>query len=251
MIECKQFYESLEKAGLDFYTGVPDSLLKNFCFFVDDNLPSDQHVIASNEGAAIGLATGYYMATGKTPIVYLQNSGLGNTINPLLSIADPEVYSIPMLIIIGWRGEPGVKDEPQHKKQGRVMIEMIKSMEIPYSIIDANTDFDKAISEASVLMKEKKQPFVFAVREGTFDNYNQKKNLKKHSLTWHDFSFPIVEHHNFSPRLSTELIKCFPNKLYYFIGGKFECDLKKCITQYRYEDYNKGAEGLFFFLNSI
>lgn len=187
MIECKEFYESLKKSGLDFYTGVPDSLLKNFCFFVDDNLPSDQHIIAANEGAAIGLATGYHMATGKIPVVYLQNSGLGNTINPLLSIADPEVYSIPMLLIIGWRGEPGIKDEPQHKKQGRVMIDMIKSMELPYSIIDANTDFDKAISEATVFMKEKKQPFVFAVREGTFGNYSTKSNTNNnYSLTRED-----------------------------------------------------------------
>jgi phosphonopyruvate decarboxylase len=178
MIECHNFYETLEKAGLEFYAGVPDSLLKNFCFYVDDVLPETKHVITANEGSAIGLATGYHMATGKIPVVYLQNSGLGNTVNPLLSIADPEVYSIPVLLIIGWRGEPGVKDEPQHKKQGRVMLDMLKSMEIPYEIIDGSSDIEQKISHAVSVMTEKKRPFVFAISEGTFGDYKLKGGEK-------------------------------------------------------------------------
>lgn len=178
MIECQDFYQTLEKAGLEFYAGVPDSLLKNFCFYVDDALPASKHVITANEGSAVGLATGYHMATGKIPVVYLQNSGLGNTVNPLLSIADPEVYSIPMLLIIGWRGEPGVKDEPQHKKQGRVMLEMLKGMEIPYDIIDGKTDLEKTVTNAVAIMKEQKRPYVFAIREGSFGDYKFKGGAK-------------------------------------------------------------------------
>jgi phosphonopyruvate decarboxylase len=175
MLECKYFFDELKKSGLEFFTGVPDSLLKNFCFYIADVLPPEQHIITANEGSAVGLATGYHLATGKIPVVYLQNSGLGNTINPILSVADPEVYGIPMVLIIGWRGEPGVKDEPQHKKQGRVMLEMLKSMEIPFDIIDKDTkNVPERINQALTTVKEKSCTFVFAVREGTFSDYEYK-----------------------------------------------------------------------------
>ena len=105
------------RSGIDFYAGVPDSLLKDFCGYAADHMSADKHIISANEGAAVALATGYHLATGKVPLVYLQNSGLGNTINPLLSLAAADVYSIPMLMLIGWRGEPGKRDEPQHNVQ--------------------------------------------------------------------------------------------------------------------------------------
>ena len=120
MISPKSFYEHLLKHDISFFTGVPDSLLKNLCFYISDHAKK-RHIIAANEGNAIALAIGYYLSSNKVPMIYLQNSGLGNIINPLLSLADKDVYSIPMLLVIGWRGKPGVKDEPQHKKQGRVM----------------------------------------------------------------------------------------------------------------------------------
>ena len=135
MIDPQEFIQYLQANAVEFFTGVPDSLLKDLCSCLERLPRVDQHIIAANEGGAIALALGYHLATGKIPLVYLQNSGLGNTINPLLSLADGEVYAIPMLIVIGWRGEPGVHDEPQHKKQGRVMIPMLDAMEIPYSII--------------------------------------------------------------------------------------------------------------------
>jgi sulfopyruvate decarboxylase TPP-binding subunit len=103
--------------GIDFFAGVPDSLLKDFCGYAADHMRADKHIIAANEGGAVAVATGYHLATGKVPLVYLQNSGLGNTINPLLSLAAADVYSIPMLMLIGWRGEPGKRDEPQHNVQ--------------------------------------------------------------------------------------------------------------------------------------
>ncbi|CAG7834232.1 unnamed protein product [Allacma fusca] len=114
------FYQAVKAIGIDFYTGVPDSLLKDFCAFVTDVVPTSNHVIASNEGAAVAIASGYHLATGRASMVYLQNSGLGNAVNPLVSLCAPEVYSIPMLLLVGWRGEPGKRDEPQHRVQGQV-----------------------------------------------------------------------------------------------------------------------------------
>ena len=115
MIENKLFFDHLKKIEVNFFTGVPDSLLKDFCGYITDNTLSENHIITSNEGSSIAMATGYHLATNKVPFVYMQNSGLGNAINPLLSLASNEVYGIPMIIMIGWRGEPGTKDEPQHK----------------------------------------------------------------------------------------------------------------------------------------
>ena len=113
-INSLSFFHLLAKKNINFFTGVPDSLLKNFCLCVDQNVSKKNHIIAANEGSAIAIASGYHLGTGKIPMVYMQNSGLGNAINPLLSLCDPKVYSIPILLLIGWRGEPGIKDEPQH-----------------------------------------------------------------------------------------------------------------------------------------
>ena len=127
MINPELFLNELLSKEINFFTGVPDSLLKSFLLHLD-SLDSKNHIISTNEGSAIGLAIGYNLATNKIPMVYLQNSGLGNIINPILSLADEKVYSIPMIIMVGWRGEPGVKDEPQHLKQGEVTLDLIKSM---------------------------------------------------------------------------------------------------------------------------
>jgi phosphonopyruvate decarboxylase len=112
-------------------------LLKDICAFITDNSLPDNHIIAANEGNAISLGIGYHLATKKIPLIYLQNSGLGNVINPLLSLADPDVYSIPMLLLIGWRGEPNIKDEPQHLKQGKVTTDLLDSMKIPYEVLSS------------------------------------------------------------------------------------------------------------------
>ena len=129
MIDVKDFFDSLRDQGVTNFSGVPDSLLKEFCLCVDDRVSNNKHVIAANEGNAIALAAGYYLAKQSLPLVYMQNSGLGNAVNPLLSLCDPDVYSIPVVIMIGWRGEPGIKDEPQHIKQGRIQLEMLKTMD--------------------------------------------------------------------------------------------------------------------------
>jgi len=139
MIEPVRFFDSLTAKGVDFFTGVPDSLLKNFCAYVTDHA-GEKHVIAANEGGAVGLASGHYLATGKMSCVYMQNSGQGNAVNPLASLADPDVYSIPMLLLVGWRGMPGVHDEPQHVKQGKITLSLFETMGIPTYVIPEGCD---------------------------------------------------------------------------------------------------------------
>ena len=136
MINTQSFFNSLKKNNVNFFTGVPDSLLKDICAYIDDNISRDEHLICANEGTAFATALGHHMATGSVPLVYMQNSGLGNIVNPLTSLADKEVYAIPMVLMVGWRGEPGVKDEPQHVKMGRITPALLGSMEVPTFVID-------------------------------------------------------------------------------------------------------------------
>ena len=132
MIDSKEFYDLLAKKGVEFFCGVPDSLLKSFNAYLFDNVSKEKHIITHNEGGAIALASGYHLATEKIPLVYMQNSGQGNSINPLTSLADREVYNIPMILLIGWRGEPGERDEPQHVKQGKITLKILETLGIPY-----------------------------------------------------------------------------------------------------------------------
>lgn len=179
MISPKYFYDSLIANGTDFFAGVPDSLLKNFCAYITDNAPADKHIISANEGSATALATGYHFATGKIPLIYMQNSGEGNMINPLLSIVDPDVYSVPMMIVIGWRGEPGVHDEPQHIKQGKVTCDLLDAMKIPYSILGAdncNKCLDKALAKAYEYIKANNAPYALVIKKGAFEDYALQNN---------------------------------------------------------------------------
>ncbi|HBI60831.1 MAG TPA: phosphonopyruvate decarboxylase [Lachnospiraceae bacterium] len=137
----------------DFYTGVPDSQLKELCnFLIKSYGISSRHIIAANEGNCVGIAAGYYLATGKVPVVYMQNSGLGNIVNPFASLLHPKVYGIPCIFVIGWRGEPGVKDEPQHIFQGEVTETILKDLGIPYFIVDRKTETETA---AKIMQKFK------------------------------------------------------------------------------------------------
>lgn len=145
-IEPAQLWNALTGSGIEFFTGVPDSLLKDFIAYLSDHADPARHVTAANEGGAVALATGYHLATGGIAAVYLQNSGLGNTVNPLTSLADPEVYGIPVLLIVGWRGRPGVHDEPQHRKQGAITLEQLGVLGIPTVVLDDEVeDVDTAI----------------------------------------------------------------------------------------------------------
>lgn len=176
MISPKAFHEALAAEGVRFLTGVPDSLLKEFCAYVDAALPPELHVIAANEGAAVGLAAGVHLATGDVPMVYLQNSGLGNAVNPLLSLADPEVYSLPMVVMVGWRGAPGVKDEPQHVKQGRVTPALLEAMELPWRALDGDPQAAAdAAKWAVTTARETSAPVVLLVHKGAFGKAEAKR----------------------------------------------------------------------------
>jgi phosphonopyruvate decarboxylase len=172
MVETNNLFNILKENEINFYTGVPDSLLKDFCAYITDHSNKENHIISANEGGAIAIATGYHLATGRVPVVYLQNSGLGNCVNPLMSLTDKEVYGIPMLLMIGWRGEPNIKDEPQHIKQGRVQNSLLDRMEIPYIIIDKNT---QDLAKSIVLLKQKalkeRTPVAIVIRKDTFLPY--------------------------------------------------------------------------------
>lgn len=178
MIRPSYFYDLLIKNGTDFFAGVPDSLLKNFCAYVTDNAPSEKHIISANEGSATALACGYHMATGKIPMIYMQNSGEGNMVNPMLSLADRDVYSIPMLIVIGWRGEPGVHDEPQHVKQGKVTCDLLDAMKIPYEVLSENeAELPGQFEKAYKYIKENNAQYAFVIRKNTFDEYKLVNNV--------------------------------------------------------------------------
>lgn len=178
MIAPQYFVESLKNSGIDFYAGVPDSLLKNICAYLTDNSKKEKNIIAANEGAAIGLAAGHYLATGHIPVVYMQNSGLGNTVNPLMSLTDEDVYNIPVLLLVGWRGEPGKHDEPQHVKQGKTTIPLLGAMGIKNAVMATEeADLENQLAEAVTYMTETKRAFAFVIQKGTFDEYKLQNSV--------------------------------------------------------------------------
>ena len=126
MLNPKEVYELFRAEGIEFFVGVPDSSLKSFCAYVADNTSDDKNIIAANEGNAVAIAAGYHLATGKTGLVYMQNSGIGNAVSPLVSLADKHVYSIPMILLIGWRRRAPNKDEPHHIVQGMITTQMLR-----------------------------------------------------------------------------------------------------------------------------
>ena len=178
MLSVQSFYECCTRQGIDFYAGVPDSLLQDFCAYLVDHAPAGRHVIAANEGGAVGLAAGHFLATGNPAVVYLQNSGQGNLLNPVLSLADAEVYGLPLLLLVGWRGQPGEQDEPQHVKQGRVMLDLFKAMEMPCEILAAEEDeAHRQVEKMVALARRRKCPVALVVRKGTFEKYRMKTAL--------------------------------------------------------------------------
>jgi phosphonopyruvate decarboxylase len=162
MIDPIKFKESLNKSSFNFFTGVPDSVLKFFTNTLDDK----DHIICVNEGAALGLSIGYNLATKKIPVVYLQNSGLGNLINPYLSISSKSVYNFPVLLIIGWRGKPGIKDAPQHIHQGLVTKDILKLMKVKVFEINEKNYSERVIKAKELI--EKGQNVALLVEKNKF-----------------------------------------------------------------------------------
>ena len=174
MIDPEDFLQTFLDLEVKFFTGVPDSLLKEICFCFNNSLSKSKHVIASNEGSAIALGIGHYLATSRPALIYMQNSGLGNTINPLVSLSHKEVYSIPSILLIGWRGEilddnSQLDDEPQHRAQGKITCKQLKLMGIDYFILDKNTkNYKKLIKQNLEISLKKKVPFAILVRKNIF-----------------------------------------------------------------------------------
>ena len=198
MINPDAFCLALKKVGYSFVTGVPDSLLKelskNFIKKFKKN-----HIISTNEGSAVGFAIGYYLGNKKPAVVYLQNSGLGNIINPITSLANPKVYGIPMLLIIGWRGEIKnkfqIKDEPQHKFQGEITLKQLKLLNIPHKIIDSKTkNFVKIINDLKKKSLRSKTPVAIVVRKDTFlKSIHNFSNKKKYNFVREDAIKDIIK----------------------------------------------------------
>ena len=163
--------EELEKMGIDTIAGVPDSTLKQFCDGIENYKGGISHYVTANEGAAVGLAIGSFLASGKPACVYMQNSGIGNAVNPLASLVNGDVYGIPMFFIVGWRGEPGTKDEPQHVYQGKITCELFDTLAVAYRVVDKDTSEEEMLAilrEASDILSQNGQ-FTLIVRKGTFE----------------------------------------------------------------------------------
>ena len=181
MITPAFFIEKLRENGIDCYAGVPDSLLKNICAYITDHFDVQHNIIAANEGAAVGIAAGHYLATGQPACVYMQNSGEGNIINPLASLTDPEVYNIPVLLLIGWRGRPGVHDEPQHVKQGKVTTGLLNTMGINFDVLSKEEEkAEKQIAKAIGALK-RKEVYALVIEKDTFEEY-KLENVEKNGF---------------------------------------------------------------------
>ena len=182
MIRPEFFIEKLKENGIDCFAGVPDSMLKNICAYITDNFDAQHNIIAANEGAAVGIAAGHYLATGKPACVYMQNSGEGNIINPLASLTDQEVYNIPVLLLIGWRGRPGVHDEPQHVKQGKVTTGLLNVMGVNYEVLSKEEEkAEKQIAKA-INALQNKEVFALVIEKDTFEDY-KLQNVEANNLS--------------------------------------------------------------------
>lgn len=170
-MKASKLLAQLENMGIDTIAGVPDSTLKQFCDGVQTYQGKMSHYVTANEGAAVGVAIGSYLATGRPACVYMQNSGIGNAVNPLASLANGDVYGVPVLFIVGWRGEPGVKDEPQHVFQGKITCQLFETLAVPYRVVDQNTteqELDAALKTAGETLAQGGQ-FALIVKKGTFE----------------------------------------------------------------------------------
>ena len=171
MIEVNSLINLLKKNKTDFFSGVPDSVLKELSYSLQSKSKKN-HIIATNEGSAVSLGIGHYLSTKKVPCIYMQNSGLSNALNPLISIAHKKVYSIPLILVIGWRGSPNIKDEPQHNVKGQITESILKLLKIRYTIIRSDNDLKK-FEKQIIVAKKKKSIVACLIEQGTF------KKIKK------------------------------------------------------------------------
>ena len=193
MINQIAFQNCLKNSGVEFITGVPDTLLNEFCLSIEENWPKNKHIIAANEGNAAALASGYHLSTGSIPLVYMQNSGMGNTLNPLLSLSNKDVYGIPMVLLIGWRGDPNEKDHLQHKKQGELTPVLLDALDIPYKILEDNEEDVLAATKWAVSQaKLSNSPVGLIARKNVFEK-GQKADLSKEESKFELFREDVIE----------------------------------------------------------
>jgi phosphonopyruvate decarboxylase len=192
MIDPFEFLDCLKLNGINFITGVPDSLLKDFNSAVIETFSGKNHIISANEGNAVALAAGHYISTGSIPLVYMQNSGLGNAVNPLVSLVDKHVYQIPMLLMIGWRGEPGTNDEPQHHTQGNITEEILKILQIPIFKINSLSDFKVILPSTLALIKASPGPVALLVSKDTFESAGAVQEVKSSKLISRELAIETI-----------------------------------------------------------
>lgn len=182
-MKCEELWQIFKKNDFTFFSGVPDSTFKHWMKFLDDEHGDGLiNRIAAIERDAVGWAAGYHAATGKVGVVYMQNSGLGNTVNPITSLVDPDVYNIPILLLVGWRGEPGVKDEPQHVKMGKVTLPLLETLGIKYKLLPSDvSEAGEAVSEAKEYISRTGGVFALVIKKGTIDEY-EKRNVPEENL---------------------------------------------------------------------
>ena len=179
MLNQSLVFQTLQETGVNFFTGVPDSYLNGFCNYALHHFP-ERNIIAANEGNAIGIAAGHYFATGEIPLVYMQNSGIGNAVNPLASLVDEHVYAVPMVLLIGWRGQPGTGDWPQHERQGEITTKLMDVLDIPYTVLeDDDTKSAEAIKKAAAYCRENRKPYALIAPKGVMAG--EKANEKDQS----------------------------------------------------------------------
>lgn len=170
MISGRAAISCFEEAGVELFVGVPDSLMKGFCTALDDWSGKAVHIVAANEGAAVGVAAGHYLAKGSPAVVYLQNSGLGNAVNPLTSLATRSLYGVPMVLMVGWRGQPGVADEPQHEHQGRITQSLLELVDVPFTVVGPDNDFAFAVTQSVQDSVASAGPVALLVEKGTIES---------------------------------------------------------------------------------
>lgn len=231
MIKVNSLIKLFKKNNSNFFTGIPDSVLKELSFSLKSKHKKN-HIIASNEGAAVSIGIGHYLSTKKIPVIYMQNSGLSNALNPLISIAHKKVYSIPLILIIGWRGSPRLKDEPQHNVKGKITVQILKLLNVKYTILRSESDikkFDKQIKIA----KKNKSIVACLIEQGTLEkSINTKKKKDFYNLDKEFFLKNLLENLNKKTKIisstgynSRELMylrekyKFKNSKDFYMVGG--------------------------------
>ncbi len=187
MIFVEDLVKIIKKNKINFFTGVPDSILKNFSIYLQNN-SKEKHLVATNEGSAVGLGIGHYLATKKIPCIYMQNSGLSNAINPLISIASKEVYSVPLFLIIGWRGSPKMQDEPQHMAKGKITPSLLKLLKINFCVVNTFNDLAK-LNKLIKNSSKSKKIVACLIKKGVLKIKTRKKNKKSNKNNFYRSNF--------------------------------------------------------------